>query len=237
MAAAQGRPPGRHTRCPSPRSPWPPSWASPGRPPGAGCTTTSAPASRPRSRIPTGAPRRCRSSPSGASPPTPTPRSARPRSGPSSPPGRRTPPPSPPPSTPSRARRWRSAPAAGWDDPLSPVLEASAVERDSLRRHAGRGRRLARRLPPLPGGQGPAARQGPVRLLGPVRPRRRRPPRVLARRHGHGRAGLRRATATTWSGWPSRALGRALGRRGTPRREGRRRPSACTWATAPAASS
>ena len=124
----------------------------------------------------------------------------------------------------------------GWDDPLSPVLEASAVERDGVRRHAGRGRRLAARLPPLPGRQGPPARQGPLRLLGPVRARRRRPRAVVARRHGHRRAGLRRLRRRP--GRPGVA-GRSASAGSTPAPGPGRSaaPSACTRATAPAASS
>ena len=106
----------------------------------------------------------------------------------------------------------------------------------SLRRHAGRGRRLAGGLPPLPGGQGPAARQGPVRLLGPVRPRRRRPRGVVARRHGHGRAGLRRVRGRPGRpGDAGRSASAGSTRDPAPGRWAG--PSACTRAMGPAGSS
>ena len=110
---------------------------------------------------------------------------------------------SPPPSTPSRARRWRSAPDAGWDDPLAPVLEASAVERAAFDAMQARGRRLAPRLPPLPGRPRPGCSARTAAPSGTCSPPSATPPRSPGPTPRPRSSGPSPATATTWSGWPA----------------------------------
>ena len=93
------------------------------------------------------------------------------------------------PSTPSRARRWRSAgDEAGTI--LDPVLEASAVEReafDAMQAAVDASLPDFRRYLATKASAGQAG----LRVLGPVRPGRRRPDPGLARRHRRRRPRLR----------------------------------------------